>query len=89
MINKKVKITTASDWYTVKSLIRSQMNTIGYNRSLYSIYQNINTMVDTLSKLEINKHAKRNENLIQEQIDKINSSIDILEKYLLMAMLMK
>ncbi len=84
-----MKIQTSIDWYDISSEIKSQMNNIGYNRDIYKIYQNISNMVEELSKLEINKQAKRKEHLIDEHLSKINNAIDVLEKYLLMALLMK
>ena len=84
-----MKIEKATDWQDILTKLRSQMLNIGYNPDLNKMLNNISSMVNELSKLEVDARRTRIEYYTNEKVDQINKSIDHLEKLLLMAQLMK
>ena len=84
-----MRIEKALDWQEVSSKIRTDLNNIGYNPDLKRMFNNINTMVSELSKLEVNGRRLHTDNFTKEPLEKINKAIDHLEKLILMGLLMK
>jgi hypothetical protein len=82
-------ISSSLDWLTVSSQLQNQINKIGYNPDLSKMFKNITAMVDYLSKLEVEARRTRKTSQLEIQLEKINQSIDRLEKLLLIGLLMK
>lgn len=82
-------ITYAIDWQQIRSKLRVEFSTIGYNPDLNKMLKNIDLMVTELSKLEV--LARRNHSLLltKEKVEEINKAIKHLEQFLLVAKLMK
>lgn len=84
-----MKIERAIDWDTVSNRLRSQMSSIGYNPDLQKMYWNIDKMITELSKLEVNLRRSGKYSVLDEKVLQINNAIDHLEKFILMAQLMR
>jgi hypothetical protein len=84
-----MKIEKATDWQDILTKLRSQMLSIGYNPDLNKMLNNISSMVNELSKLEVDARRTRIEHYAKEKVNEINKSIDHLEKLLLIAQLMR
>jgi len=82
-------ISNSLEWGTVHSQLMNQINTIGYNPDLIKMLKNINLMVEELSKLEVEARRTHKTSQAEKQVEKINQSIDRLEKLLLIGLLMK
>lgn len=84
-----MKIERAIDWNQVSIDLSSQMNGIGYNPDLVRMLNNIDKMVNELSKLEVNIRRTGKFSMLDDRVEEINKAINHLEKLLLMANLMK
>lgn len=82
-------INKATDWQSLSVSLRKQMSSIGYNPDLQKMYTNIEKMVSDLSKLEVEFRRTNKFTAVEEQLNKINNSLNHLEKLLLMAQLMR
>jgi hypothetical protein len=83
-----MRIDTSLDWWKIDIELTNQMDSIGYNPDLVKMLKNIESMVDDLSKLEVEARRTRVQHYTKEKLDKINNAIDHLEKLLLIAKLM-
>jgi len=86
---QSMTINHAIDWQEIRSNLRVELNSIGYNPDLQKMLKNIDSMVTELSKLEV--AARRNHSTIftKEKVDQINKAIKHLQQFLLVAKLMK
>lgn len=84
-----MKIKTSLDWNLVSKDLLKQLSSVGYNPDLHKMFQNMHSMIDKLSKLEVEARRTKKDTYLQQQLTDINKSIDHLEKLLLMAKLMK
>ena len=84
-----MKIEQATDWGNVKDELRSVVRGIGYNPDLNRMLKNIDSMVAELSKLEVEARRTRKTTYIQSEINKINDAITTIEKWLMIATLMR
>jgi hypothetical protein len=84
-----MKIEQATDWENVKDELRSVVRGIGYNPDLNRMIKNIDSMVAELSKLEVEARRTRKTTYIQSEINKINDAITTIEKWLMIATLMR
>lgn len=82
-------IKKATDWQTISINLRKNLNSVGYNPDLQKIYSNIEKMISHLSKLEVEYRRTNKFTDVEEQLNKINSSLNHLEKLILMAQLMR
>jgi predicted nuclease with TOPRIM domain len=83
-----MKIERATDWHSVHTELRSQMQKIGYNPDLQRLLNNITNLVTELSKLEVTFRRTQKYSMLDDKVSEINKSIDRLEKLILMAKLM-
>jgi hypothetical protein len=84
-----MKIERATDWETVKDELRSVVRGIGFNPDLNRMIRNIDAMVDELSKMEVTARRTRKMSYVEAEIAKINEAIDTIEKWLMIATLMR
>lgn len=82
-----MKIEHAIDWQEVHSVLRIQIQKIGYNPDLQRLLNNITNMVTELSQLEVTARRTHKTTYTDEKVAKINEAIDRLEKILLIAKL--
>lgn len=83
-----MRIDTSLDWWKVDIELTKQIESIGYNPDLSKMLKNIESMIDDLSKLEVEARRTHVQHYTKAKLDKINSAIDHLEKLLLIAKLM-
>jgi hypothetical protein len=84
-----MKIETALDFQDVSIALKRDIQSAGYNPDLIKMLKNIETMVTDLSKLEVTARRIQKFSYTVDLVNKINASIDRLEKLILMAQLMR
>jgi len=83
-----MKIEHAIDFQDVSAQLRNDLRNIPYNKDLRRLYQNIESMVTQLSKLEVEARRMTKSYACETKVSEINKAIDHLEKLILMAKLM-
>jgi hypothetical protein len=83
-----MQIQTSLDWLVVGTDLADQLHKVPYNRDLVRMFNNIGTMVDELSKQEVETRRINKPEYNKQKVDDINKAIDHLEKLLLLAKLM-
>lgn len=86
--NLDMQIQSSLEWESVLTELRRQIGELPYNSDLWKMLNNIDDMVDDLSRNEVEARRKRSSNT-EKQLREINEAIDRLEKLLLMAALMR
>lgn len=84
-----MEIKTATDYEPIHDALIKEIRFVGFNQDLSHFLFNIGTMVENLSKQEVECRRIHNFKNIQEPLEKINAAIKHLEQLLLMARLMK
>jgi hypothetical protein len=84
-----MQIQTSLDWEKVGTELTVQLNRLPYNNDLRKLIHNIDIMIVDLSKAEVEARRIHKPEYTKEKVDKINKAIDQLEKWLLIAELMK
>jgi hypothetical protein len=82
-----VTIQTSLDWNKEKDRLKKHLSSINYNPNLHKVLNNIDTMVQDLSKLEVEARRTHNNSKLVESLEKINQSILQLEKLIVIAKL--
>jgi hypothetical protein len=82
-----MKITCTQDWQEVERDLRSQIKMIRYNPDLIKMKKNIEIMITELSRQEVEARRTKNPRYLLPQLDKINTAIHNLEKWILMLQL--
>jgi len=83
-----MEIKQATDWQTVSTKIRRELNDIKYNPDLYKMLKNIDAMVTEISKLEVIYRRAISRPALDAKLADANKAITHLEKLILMAKLM-
>ena len=83
-----MKVKVALDWDRISIELDTRLKAIGFNPDLRKMLKNIDAMVTDLSKMEVEARRIHSITLTRSKVEKINKSIDHLEKLLLMATLM-
>ena len=83
-----MKIQYATDFQEVSTELRKELREIPYNKDLRKMYQNIESMVSSLSKLEVEARRSARSYACETKVSEINKAIDHLEKLILIARLM-
>ena len=81
-------IKNSLDWASESVRLTRHIMSAGYNPDLHKVCLNIDKMVESLSKLEVEARRTHNSYIVEEKIAEINSAIDRLEKLILIAKLM-
>ena len=84
-----MQLQNSLDWYDARNMLQAQLDTLPYNPDLRKMLKNIDSMVEKLSKLEVDARRTHVEHYTKEQVEKVNSAIDHLEKLILIAKLMQ
>jgi hypothetical protein len=82
-----MKITCAQDWQEVEQDLRSQIKTVRYNSDLFKMKKNIEIMITELSRQEVEARRTKNTRYLLPQLNKINTAVHNLEKWILMLQL--
>lgn len=83
-----MKIQTSLDWDMVFKQLADHLHKLPYNSDLYKMLNNIDDMVQELSKREVDARRMRKMDYVKEEVDAVNSAIDHFEKLLIIAKLM-
>jgi phenylalanyl-tRNA synthetase alpha subunit len=83
-----MQIQNSLDWSNVSNTLKLQLDTLPYNPDLHKMLKNIDSMVEKLSKLEVEARRTHKLEYTKQNVDAINKAIDHLEKLLLIAKLM-
>lgn len=83
-----MELKVALDWQTISANLRKQLASMNYNPDLKQMLNNIEKMVTELSKAEVVARQTKRTYHLESQIDKINKSINHLEKLILIAKVM-
>jgi hypothetical protein len=82
-----MKVETYSDWEQVKADLTTQLKSINYNPNLFKILNNIQDMVNDLSRVAVDARRTRNSRIIVDKLTEINGAIEQLEKLIMYAIL--
>lgn len=82
-------IETALDWNEVSARLLKDLKDVDFNLDLRKMYNNIESMVTELSKMEVNARRVQRYSFVESRVNEINKSIDHLDKLILIARLMK
>lgn len=82
-----MKIETSLDWDVVFKHLADQLHRIPYNPDLYKMLNNIDDMVQELSRKEVDARRIRKMEYTKEMVNDINKAIDHFEKLLIIAKL--
>jgi hypothetical protein len=83
-----MKIETSLDWQAVYKVLRHRLHNLPYNPDLYKMATNIDKMIESLSKNEVEARRIHKPEYTKQEVDRINKAIDHLEKLMLIAKLM-
>jgi hypothetical protein len=83
-----MQIETSLDWNPVFRKMADNLHHLPYNPDLYKMLNNIDDMVQELSRQEVDARRIRKPEYTKEKVDSINNAIDHFEKLLLIAHLM-
>ena len=76
-------------WDTYRIKLKDKILDLPYNPDLIKLLKNIDGMIDTLSRLEVEARRTKNVGRCSEQLQKINGAVDTLEKWIMMAELLR
>lgn len=83
-----MEIKLALDWQTISANLRKQLSTINYNPDLKRMLDNIDKMVNELSRAEVIARQTKRSYHLESHREKINKAINHLEKLILIAKVM-
>lgn len=83
-----MEIKLALDWQTISANLRKQLSTINYNPDLKQMLDNIDKMVNDLSRAEVIARQTKRTYHLEGHREKINKAINHLEKLILIAKVM-
>lgn len=82
-----MEIKNSLEWQTVRSDYESKIQKLKYDPAVKQMLRNIDTMVVELSKIEVDARRTRVQHYANAQLTKINDSIELMERLLVMAIL--
>jgi hypothetical protein len=83
-----MKINNSLDWPKVRGELSTDISKLNYDPSLRLMLKNIDTMVSELSKIEVEARRTKSTYLTAAKLDKINESIDALDKFVMLGILL-
>lgn len=84
-----MKIKTSLDWEPVRLELKTEIQSLSYNSDLRKMLNAIDHMVTALSQAEVECRRTKNTRKSDEKIEQINKSIENLEKWITMAILLE
>ena len=82
-------ITNSLEWDIYRIKLKNKILDLPYNPDLRKLLKNIDGMIETLSRLEVEARRTKNITRSDEQLQKINGAVDTLEKWIMMAELLR
>lgn len=77
------------DWNREREKYESQLKELPFNKDLRNMLKNIDIMVDKLSKAEVNARRKYKSISEVDELKQANEAIDVFEKWLIMAAMLR
>ena len=81
-------ITNSLEWEDKRQELKTQILSLRYDPALRTMLKNIDTMVTELNKAEVDARRTRVTHYLTPHLDKINESITLLEKVILLGMML-
>ncbi len=81
-----MRIEVSIDWYRVEDDLKQKGRRLEDNADLLDMLRNVGNRVTELSREEVKARSHRS-NKAQETLEKINADVELIEEYLLIAML--
>lgn len=81
-------ISNSLGWNTIKTKLMGDIKALPYNRDLYTMLNSIDGMVSMLSRLEVEARRTKKTSLCAKQLDEINTAIEKLEQWIVLAALL-
>lgn len=82
-------ITNSLQWESERLRLKTQILGLPYNADLRRILRNIDDMVVELSKIEVDARRTKSNTKVNGQLAKIETAINTLEQWLIMAALLQ
>lgn len=67
--------------------LNNQLKQIRFNKDLVKLFNNIQNMVDEISKLEVQCRQRKNYTAMEQPVERFKEAVDRLEKLILIAKL--
>jgi vacuolar-type H+-ATPase subunit E/Vma4 len=83
-----MELKVALDWQIISANLRKDLKNVSHNPDLKKMLQNIEDMVTELSRSEVIARQTKRTSMLASQIEKINKSINHLQKLILIAQIM-
>lgn len=80
---------TALECRKILDKVQKQLSTISYNSDLHKFYKNLEKMVDTISRKEVECRRKKQYNDLITPLQNFKDEVDRLEKLILIAKLVE
>jgi hypothetical protein len=82
-------IKNSLEWEDRRAEYKSQIRALPYNREIRTMLQNIDNMVNALSKAEVIARRKHVKTETLPELEQVNSAIKNLEQWLMMGTLLR
>jgi len=82
-------INTSLEWDARRTQLEEQMQRLDYNSDLKKMLRGIDSMVVELSKVEVDARRTKSNTKVNEQVARVNSAINSVEQWIMMAILMQ
>jgi hypothetical protein len=83
-----MKIKNSLEWQTVWSELNEQMHKLPYDTSIRQMLKNIDSMVDDLSRTEVEARRTKVTYYRDEKLSKVNEAIESLDKIIIIGILL-
>lgn len=80
-------IENSLSWESKKAALKKKLQELPFNNDLRKMLKNIDTMVEDLSKAEVAARRNRSTTSSLPELKKVNESIELLEQWIVMAIL--
>lgn len=81
-----MKLKASTEWFGIEDELKAMGRKLRYNSDLYDLLHNVRDRVSDLSKEEVKARSHRS-NRVDELLVLINDDIELIEEYLLIAIL--
>ena len=83
-----MKITNSLEWSGFREELNLSINKLPYDPSLRQMLKNIDSMVNDLSKLEVEARRTKNSQYTDKSLKTVNESITTLQKLIMIGILL-
>jgi hypothetical protein len=83
-----MKIKNSLEWQTIRSDFKEQILKLPYDTSIRQMLKNIDSMVDDLSRTEVEARRTKVTYYQDEKLSKVNEAIESLDKIIIIGILL-